>query len=121
VTGSVCILGRKDTSNNTLKKCKDKILDMRAVILKSNSTNLILCCIYRVPSGNIHQFLDIPDDALKCVQQSSVKIVLHTDINVNYLTENNNKIKLDMIMHAKPFSKYFVKNLLFYFSLNSGK
>lgn len=72
---------------------------MCAVILKSNSTSLILCCIH---SGNIHQFLDILDDALKCLHHSSVKCVLHTDINVNYLTENNNKIKLDMIMHANP-------------------
>jgi hypothetical protein len=111
VKGSVCILGRKYVSNNRLKKCKDKILDMCAVILKSNSTSPILCCIYRVNSGNIHQFLDVLDDALRCLHHSPVKCVLHTDINVNYLTENNNKIKLDMIMHAKPLSTYFIRNL----------
>lgn len=54
---------------------------MCAVMLKSNSTDLILCCMYTVPCGNIHQFLDILGDPLKYLHHSSVKFVLHTDIN----------------------------------------
>jgi hypothetical protein len=45
--------------------------------------------MYRAPSGNIHQFVDLLDDALKCLHHSSVKFILRGDINANYLTENN--------------------------------
>jgi len=42
---------------------------------------------------------------LKCLHQSSVKFILCGDINANYLTENNNKIKLGMKMNAFNLEK----------------
>jgi hypothetical protein len=53
-----------------------------------------------VPSGAVHQFLDLLDDALKCLHHSSIEFILYRDINVNYSTENNNKIKTDKIRNA---------------------
>jgi len=53
-----------------------------------------------VPSGTVHQFLVLLDYALRCLHHSSVEFILYGDINVNYPTENNNKMKLDKISSA---------------------
>ena len=99
----VHILARMDALYKTTdlrKYWKDKILEICAVKLKSNSNNLILYCTYRAPSGNIHKFQDLLDGALKCLHPFSLEFILCGDININYLTENNINIRLDMIMNA---------------------
>jgi hypothetical protein len=99
----VCILARKDIKYQTIdmkQYCRDKIFEMCVVKLKLQSAKLILGCIYRAPSGNIHQFLDLLDSVLKCLNHSSVDFILCGDINVNYLIENKNKGKLSMIMNT---------------------
>jgi exonuclease III len=101
--GGVCILARKDIKYQTIdikQYCRDKISEMCVVKLKLQSGKLILGCIYRAPSSNIHQFLDLLDDVLKCLHHSSVEFILCGDINVNYLTENKNKSKLNIIMNT---------------------
>ena len=39
--------------------CRDKILEICSVKIKLKSTEIILGCIYRAPSGSINEFLDI--------------------------------------------------------------
>lgn len=82
--GGVCILPRKyviywttDLQNHAGRKQRN-----RAVKIKTHSTNLISLSIYRVPSGNRDQFLELVDDTLKCLHHSSVELVLCDDINV---------------------------------------
>jgi hypothetical protein len=61
--------------------------------------------MYRAPSGNIYQFVDLLDDVLKCLHHLLSISILCGDINANYLTENNNKIKLAMKMNAYNLEK----------------
>jgi len=61
--------------------------------------------MYRAPSDNIHQFVDLLDDVLKCLHNSPVKFILRGDVNANHLTENNNKIILGMKMNAYNLEK----------------
>ena len=76
--GGVCILARKGIKYQAIdikQYCRDKIFEMCVVKLKLQSAKLILGCIYRAPSGNIHQFLELLDDVLKCLHYSLVKFV----------------------------------------------
>jgi hypothetical protein len=71
--GGVCILARKDIKYQTIdikQYYRDKIFEMCVVKLKLQSAKLILGCVYRAPFGNIHQFLDLLDDVLKCLHHS---------------------------------------------------
>lgn len=62
------------------------------------STNIILGCIYRAPSGNMREFLDILDDALGYLYHPLTELIICGDnINVNYLTEKENQTKLDTV------------------------
>jgi len=50
--------------------------------------------IYRAPSGNMREFLDILDDVLGYLYHPLTELIICGDINVNYLTENENQTKL---------------------------
>jgi hypothetical protein len=60
--GGVCILIRNDISYLTIdlgKLCKEKVFEVCAVKLVSNSLNLIVCCIYIDPHLGIKIFFSI--------------------------------------------------------------
>jgi len=61
------------------------------------STNIILGCIYIAPSGNMCEFLHIIDDVLGYVYHPVTQLIICGDINVNYLTENENQTKLGTV------------------------
>jgi hypothetical protein len=101
-------MARKDITYQTIdlkKSSRVKICDICAVKLQTNSTTLIICCIYRAPSGRIHQLLELLDDTLKCLCQSFVEFILCGDININYLTASKNKLKPNTIMNTYNLQK----------------
>jgi len=58
--------------------------------------------IYRAPSGNMCEFLDILDDVLGYyLYHPLTELIICGDINVNYLTENENQTKLDTVHKLK--------------------
>lgn len=60
--GGVCILTSTDIRFKTsdLKKiCYEKRLEICAIKLNIKMIKLIVCCIYRAPSGNLKQFFDL--------------------------------------------------------------
>ena len=80
-------------------RCK-KIIKISVVKLQTKSTNLIICCIYRAPSGNTNQYLELLDNTWKHLHHSSVELLLCGNMNVNYVIEKKNELKLNMIMNA---------------------
>jgi hypothetical protein len=57
--GGVCTLARDDIVYQTVDLhtlCKEKSFEISAVKLNSGSTKVILCCVYRSPSGNPNYF-----------------------------------------------------------------
>ena len=78
---------------------KNEKLEICAVEIKLKSTNIILGCIIRAPSGNMLEFLDTLNDVLGYLYHPLTELIICGDINVNYLTENENQTKLDT-MHT---------------------
>jgi len=78
---------------------------MTAVKLQTKSTNLIICCIYRAPSSNIKQYLELLDNTSKHLHHLYVELLLCGDRKVNYVTENKNKLKLNITMNAYNLQK----------------
>ena len=78
-----------------LKKFRtDEKLEICTVEIKLKSTNIILGCKNRAPSGNLLEFLDILDDVLGYLYHPLTELITCGDINVNYLRENKTKLNL---------------------------
>jgi hypothetical protein len=114
---SLWILAKKDINDQTIdlkQFCTDETLEICAVHMKLKSTKIILGCIYRAPSGNMCEFLDILDDGFGYVYHPLTELTICADININYLTENENQTKLDTVMNAYSLKKviYFPQEYL---------
>jgi hypothetical protein len=97
----VCILIRNDISCLTIdlgKLCKEKVFEVCAVKLVSNSLNLIVCCIYRFPSGNPNLFLNLLERTLNFLYQPTVTFLIYGDVNINFLAESIAKQRLGTVM-----------------------
>jgi hypothetical protein len=53
--------------------------------------NLTVLIMYRVPSGDVNEFLRRLDATLKYLYDPKCEFLMCGDINVNYLNENNQK------------------------------
>ena len=95
LTGIDIIYQTADIKKEKKKTCK-KIAEISAVKLQTKSNNLIICCIYRAPTGNINQYLELLDNTLKHLHHSSVELLLCGDMSFNYVTENKNNLKLNI-------------------------
>jgi len=76
------------------KHVQNKICEMHTVKLQIVSTNLVIVSMYRALCGNLNQLLDLMNDTLKQLCQSSVKFLLSGDINISYHTERERKKNL---------------------------
>jgi hypothetical protein len=101
--GGVCIFVKENVLYQTMdlrRVCREKTFGTCAVKLQIASTKLIVLCIYRAPSGNLNQFIELLDSALKQLYQLSVEFLICGDININYLIESNIKKQLDSMMNT---------------------
>jgi hypothetical protein len=99
--GGVCILIRNDISYLTIhlgKLCKEKVFEVCAVKLVSNSLNLIVCCIYRSPSGNPNLFLNLLERTFNFLHQLPVTFLACGDLNINFLAESIAKQTLGTVI-----------------------
>jgi exonuclease III len=113
--GGVCILVRNDIINHAVdleESCNEKSLEICAIKLNISSTNFIVCCVYRSPSGNVNRFLKQLKGTLKGLYQQSVTFLICVGLNINFLVESLAKQKLETIM--KTFSLTQVVSQLSY-------
>ena len=69
--------------------CREEALEIFANELQTKSYKLIILSIYRVPTGDFNQFIKNLDDALKHPYKSKPELLIHGDINIDYLTVSN--------------------------------
>ena len=81
----------KFTNIDLSKYCKEKYFE--ACAIKLIITSLIICIItiYRSPSGNLNYFLQNLDKVLQLLYSPAWHIIICGDININYLTKNEQK------------------------------
>jgi exonuclease III len=78
--------------------CKEKDLEMCAIKLNLQKTNIVIIVIYRSPSGNYGYFLMKLDLFLKSLCTIRTEYIICGDINVDYLYSHSRKQQLDMLL-----------------------
>jgi len=78
--------------------CVDELLELLSFSVVSTSQNVLFCCVYRPPSGDISTFNDIFFDKLFNVRVPSEKIFLCGDFNINLFN---------------PFNKQDIRNFIY--------
>ena len=73
------------------KYCKEKDFEACAIQLTTTYLNICIITIYRSPTGNFNYFLLNLDKVLQLLHTPTLHIIICGDINVNYLTENDQK------------------------------
>jgi hypothetical protein len=68
---------------------KEKMLEPCALQISIGETDITVSFIYRSPSGNFKQFLNLLDCILQQLYKPKTEFVISDDLNVNVLTESN--------------------------------
>jgi len=77
---------------------KEKDLEMCAIKLNLQKTNIVLIVIYRSPSGNYDYFLRKLESFLKSSCTIRTEYIICGDINVDYLQNQCKKQQLDLLL-----------------------
>jgi len=88
----------KFTVINLDKYSKDKDVEIIGVKLNVNTSVVHIVTLYRSPTGNFNYFLQTPDEILQSLNSHISQTIICGDINVNYLTDNIQKKKLDNML-----------------------
>jgi len=78
--------------------CKEKDFEACAIKLITTSLNICIITIYRSPTGNFNSFLPNLDKILQLLHTPALHIIICGDINMNYLTENDQKRQVDNLL-----------------------
>jgi len=101
--GGVCIMTRQNiqfASMDLSNFCRERIFKICATEVNSKKDKIIVGCIYRSPSGDTAQFMELMEDTLSFLYNRSSSIILCGDWNMNYSLETPTKKRLDIIMNA---------------------
>ena len=99
--GGVCIYVSKDIQFNTINLDqfnKEKDLEICALNLHLLSSSFTIICIYRSPTGNFTYFLNQLASILSKWYETSTKLILCGDFNINYLNDNSRRHLLDSLL-----------------------
>ena len=80
--------------------CRERVFEICAIEVYSKNKKIIVGSIFRSPSGDIAQFMELLEDALSFLYNCSSSIILCGDWNINYLLETPTKKRLDIITNA---------------------
>jgi hypothetical protein len=75
-------------------------MEIAAIWLKLNEKKVLILCIYRAPAGDYDYFINKLDYILNFLYRYNLEFILCGDINVNYLENNNRKLKLDDMLNT---------------------
>ena len=96
--GGVCILVQEDLDFSPISLdnyCKEKDIEVCAVMLKITPIQLIILAIYRSLSGNFSNFLKNLDSITNTWHSIKVEFVICGGININHLENCNKRQQLD--------------------------
>ena len=95
--GSVCIYIRNDVAFDYLnfsKYYKEKILEILTVQIVTTDKQMIVMCVFRLPSDDFNQFFRLLDMALLSLNKPAAEILICGDFNIDYLLSCNHKQNL---------------------------
>ena len=96
---SIYILDSLTCDNvNLINYSKEQDLEIWSIKLRTQPKNIILICIFRAPSGNFNNFLDIMDRILNLLHKPKTEFISCGDININYMEISNNRKSLDNLL-----------------------
>jgi hypothetical protein len=101
IKGGVCIFVHNSLTYSKInldKFCIDQIIEICAVKLLSVRRNICIVALYRAPSGNFVQFLNLLDTVLNTIYCPSVEFIICGDINIDYLKDSSRKKKLNTLL-----------------------
>ena len=101
--GGVCIMTRHNIQSTTIDLsnfCRERLFEICAIEINSKSKKIIVGCIYRSPSGDIAQFLELLEDTLSYQYKCSITLMLCGDWNINYIIETSDKKRLNNLMKS---------------------
>jgi hypothetical protein len=101
--GGVCIFVCNDLcfSHVDLSNyCVEKILEICAVKIESNSLGVVIVCLYRSPAGDFYKCLNLLERVLLFLYRQFIEFLICGDFNVHYLLNNNRKQLLSVLFHT---------------------
>lgn len=87
---------------NSGMSCEE--LDFELCAINLIDFNLRIFSIYRSPDGDIHNFFDKFNVLLNKNFNTNDKIIITGDFNIDYLTNNRNKIEFEAITYSYGFN-----------------
>ncbi|PNF25679.1 hypothetical protein B7P43_G16270, partial [Cryptotermes secundus] len=66
--------------------------------LEIKTSNLIILCLYRSPTGHFNQFLKGLDATLKYLYNPKSEFLICGDINIDYLSDSNRKKQMNSLL-----------------------
>jgi hypothetical protein len=90
--GGVCIFVQnnlKYTNIDSDKYCKSQDIEVCVSKLKSTFFNVCITAVYKAPTGNFNLFLNELDDIIKTLYEVDLKLIIYSDINIDYLIDND--------------------------------
>jgi hypothetical protein len=80
--------------------CVEKIVEICAVKIESNGLRLVIVCLYRSPSGDFCQFLNLLEQVLLFLYTPFIEFLICGDFNVDYLLNDNRKQQLSVVFNT---------------------
>ena len=80
------------------KYSKDQDLEICAIKLQSQLKNVIIFCLYRAPSGNFGNFLNLMGKILHLLYKPKTEFIICGDFNINYMEVSNNRKALGNLL-----------------------
>lgn len=110
IKGGVAGYVRHDLEKQTKLICisgddTELICETALFEIKLKKTNLYILGVYRPPNANLDSAIDILAEQLDKTLDSDKNIVVMGDINVDNLTENNDKLKLDELLTSYQITR----------------
>jgi len=88
----------KYTNIDLGKYCKDQDIEVCVLKLKSTFFDACIMTVCRAPTGNFNLFLNRLDDIIEILYKVDLKLVICGVINLDYLTDNDKKRQLDVVL-----------------------
>jgi hypothetical protein len=103
MTGDACIFVNSNltcSEVNIQKYCTDDDIEACALKIYLNKTALYILTVYRSPVGDFKKFTENLDNILIFLTNTITEVIVCSDINVNYLINNNKKYQLNSILNS---------------------
>jgi len=80
---------------NLLKYSKEQDIEICAIQLNTQANTVVILCLYRAPSGNFGNVLNVQDKILNSLHKPKNEFIICGNTNINYMEMSNNKKGLD--------------------------